>query len=120
MMIDGIVSGKLLLDLKRDYTIRGSEYVIAKMTSYCYQVGNTKGERLDCKIIAFDKQACETLMNQKKGDIVSVLGMITPIYEQAIGQSVPITLQITAKKLINGYVAHQVHGKGWLFEKMGC
>ncbi len=71
-MIDGIVSGKLLLDPKRDYTIRGSEYVIAKMTSYCYQVGNTKGERLDCKIIAFDKQACETLMKQKKGDIVSV------------------------------------------------
>ena len=39
-MIDGIVSGKLLLKPKLLQTRRGTPYVIAKMSVYGYQSGN--------------------------------------------------------------------------------
>lgn len=119
-MIDGIVSGKLLLDPKPMFTVRGTEYMIAKMKVYGYPVGNLKVEHLDGDIIAFDKRVCEALKEKKKGDVFSIAGIITPVHEQVAGQVVPITLKITARKLYNGYLDYQAHGKGWLFEHLGA
>ncbi|QMT34130.1 hypothetical protein LNQ82_06695 [Conchiformibius steedae DSM 2580] len=119
-MIDGIVSGKLLLKPKPMYTIRGTEYMIAKMNVYGYPVGNLKADDLDGDIIAFDKNVCAELKRYKQGDVISILGIITPIYEPKAAQPVPITLKITARRLYVGYLDFQAHGKGLIFEQLGC
>lgn len=121
-MIDGVLSGKLLLPPKTMYTVRGTEYVIAKMTVYGYANSNLQVENLDGDIIAFDRAVCAELKNKKQGDVFSILGTITPILKKkpSTGQELPLTLYITARKLYDGYVTDQARGKGKIFQVLGC
>lgn len=119
-MIDGIVSGKLALAPKIMRTNRGSHYLIAKMTVFAYHCGNLHAEELDGDVIAFDPLVIDELLQKSKGDVISIAGVITPIVQKrAVGQDLPVTLYITAKKVYADYVHGQAKGKGGLFQILG-
>ncbi|SOD67415.1 hypothetical protein SAMN02746062_00896 [Alysiella filiformis DSM 16848] len=120
-MIDGIVSGRLVLAPKIMRTNRGSQYLIAKITVFAYRNSNLDVQELDGDVIAFDPLVIDELMRQNTGDVISIAGIITPILQQkrAIGQDLPVTLYITAKKIYADYVHGQAKGKGGLFQLLG-
>lgn len=120
-MIDGIVSGKLALAPKIMRTNRGSHYLIAKMTVFAYRNSNNlRAEELDGDVIAFDPLVIDELLQKSKGDVISIAGVITPIVQKrAVGQDLPVTLYITAKKVYADYVHGQAKGKGGLFQILG-
>ncbi|MDO5638588.1 MAG: hypothetical protein Q4G28_01820 [Neisseria sp.] len=109
-MIDGIISGKLVLTPKKMFTRRGSLYVIGKL-----DVMTLRPERLPVhgNVIAFDAAVCAALLAMSKGDTVSLGGVITPKHGDDYGQPV-IELDITAKAIMHGYHIGQANGNGRL------
>lgn len=114
-MIDGIVSGKLLLKPKLMKTRRGSVYLIAKMRVYGYQVGNTPAHDLNGDLIVFDRAAMRALEVLDSGAVVSVCGIITPVREVEFGIEETI-LRIVVKSLVTDYLKQQRHNQGELFK----
>ena len=113
-VIDGIVSGKLLLKPKVMKTQRGSDYVIAKMKVYGYMMGKQRVADIHGDIIAFDKELCCELVCLDKDSELSVCGVIVPAREIYLGQETMV-LKITARLLLSGYFYGQSLGKGSLF-----
>lgn len=113
-MIDGIVSGKLLLKPKMLKTSRGSNYLIAKLQVYGYQTGNIEATTMHGDLIAFDRDVCHELAECAAGAVVTVCGIITPVQEESLGQTETV-LKITAKALIQDYAGKQQQGNGSLF-----
>ena len=113
-MIDGIVSGKLLLKPKLLQTRRGTPYVIAKMSVYGYQSGNIPACRMNADVIAFDRELCARLLDCGVGEILSLCVIIRPVeVEEITGRE--IVLRITAKAIIDSYMDSQAKGRGRLF-----
>ena len=71
-MIDGIISGKILLKPKIMSTRRGTPYLIAKMRIFGYQTGNIASPELHGDVIAFDAAVCRVLQGMDAGMLVSV------------------------------------------------
>lgn len=113
-MIDGIVSGKLLLKPKLMRTRRGSAYLIAKMTVYSYQVGNTPASHVHGDLIVFDRTAMREMAALDAGAVVSVCGIITPTREAEYGIEETV-LRIVVKCLVTDYLKQQRRNQGELF-----
>ncbi len=107
-MIDGVISGKLLLKPKTMLTGRGTPYLIAKMTVYGYQSGNVKAESVHGDLIVFDAAA------RAAGEMVTVCGVIVPVREvyQGIEETV---FKVTVYGVLRDYISGQTKGKGAVF-----
>lgn len=114
-MIDGIVSGKLLLTPKLMRTRRGSTYLIAKMRVFGYPNGNLPAKSLHGDLIVFDREAMQELAALDTGALVSVCSIITPVREIELGIEETV-LKITVKSLVTNYLQHQQHNQGQLFK----
>jgi hypothetical protein len=69
-MIDGIISGVLVLPPKRLFTRRASPYVIGKIDVMAVR---QDGQPVHGNVIAFDAGVCTALLAMSKGDTVSLL-----------------------------------------------
>lgn len=114
-MIDGIVSGKLLLQPREMRTRRGTSYLIAKMLVYGYAIGTVKAQTLHGDLIVFDRAAMRELEAFKVGSVLSVCGIITPVREADLGIEETV-LKIVVKSLVTGYINQQRHNQGDLFK----
>lgn len=116
-MIDGVISGRLLLKPKTMLTGRGTPYLIAKMTVYGYQSGNVKAESVHGDLIVFDAVARAALANREAGEMVTVCGVIVPVREvyQGIEETV---FKVTVSGVLRGYISGQTKGKGAVFDLM--
>lgn len=114
-MIDGIISGKILLKPKIMHTRRGTPYLIAKMRIFGYQTGNITSPELHGDVIAFDAAVCRVLQGMDAGMLVSVCGMIVPVREAGPGGEETV-LKITARGVVPYYSGRQLMGKGALFD----
>lgn len=113
-MIDGIVSGRLLLDPKPMRTWRGSPYLIAKMTAYGYAMGAMKTRDLNADLILFDKQAMEELAEYRAGNFLTVCGIVYPVQEPYLG-AMETVLKITVRFVLTDYLKNQRKNDGDLF-----
>ena len=113
-MIDGIVSGRLLLDPKPMRTQRGSPYLIAKMTAYGYAMGAMKTRDLNADLIVFDKQAMEELAEYRAGNFLTVCGIVYPVQEPYLG-AMETVLKITVRFVLTDYLKNQRKNDGDLF-----
>ena len=113
-MIDGIVSGRLLLDPKPMRTQRGSPYLIAKMTAYGYAMGAMKTRDLNADLIVFDKQAMEELAEYRAGNFLTVCGIVCPVQEPYLG-AMETVLKITVRFVLTDYLKNQRKNDGDLF-----
>lgn len=113
-MIDGIVSGRLLLDPKPMRTRRGSPYLIAKMTAYGYAMGAMKTRDLNADLIVFDKQAMEELAEYRAGNFLTVCGIVYPVQEPYLGATETV-LKITVRFVLTDYLKNQRKNDGDLF-----
>ena len=109
-MIDGIISGVLVLPPKRLFTRRASPYVIGKIDVMAVR---QDGQAVRGNVIAFDAGVCTALLAMSKGDTVSLGGIITPKLADDYGQAV-VELNITALAVLSGYHIGQANGKGRL------
>ena len=98
-MIDGIISGVLVLPPKRLFTRRASPYVIGKIDVMAVR---QDGQPVHGNVIAFDAGVCTALLAMSKGDTVSLGGIITPKLADDYGQAV-VELNITALAVLSGY-----------------
>ncbi|MCF7520484.1 hypothetical protein L4G92_00230 [Neisseria sp. ZJ106] len=114
-MIDGIISGKLLLRPKMMRTSRGSPYLIAKMRAFAYPVGTLPTKHLNADLIVFDKTLIQQMAACSAGEVLTVCGIITPTEETEFGIRQTV-LKVTVKSLINGYLRKQQQGNGGLFK----
>lgn len=118
-MIDGIVSGKLLLYPKMMYSSRGSAYLIAKMQAYGYRQGRNQTPPLYADVIAFDASVIAALADCRKGEEISIAGVITVKAERVDDGRIDSVLKVTALRVLKDYESGQTMGRGRLFNLLG-
>lgn len=113
-MIDGIVSGRLLLDPKPMRTRRGSPYLIAKMSAFGYATGAMKARDLNADLIVFDRRAMAELAEYRAGNFLTVCGIVCPVQEPYLG-AMETVLKITVRFVLKDYLKNQRKNDGDLF-----
>lgn len=97
-MIDALIAGKVFAKPQERTGKSGKPFVTAKLTT---TAGD--GESLFVNVIAFDADACRSLLALDAGDAVSVAGPVTPKTWTDREGSARVAVDVVAHQVLTAY-----------------